>query len=98
MHFGFTERGDFATRYFSASAVGSVQFATDLVLTLLLFLKPRCVSWRYGAVTDGAQVFDDSVLLLRCQQDDAKSWFGDRSAALTQFCFQLAYPFFRLLA
>ena len=60
--------GDFATRYFSASAVGSVQFATELVLTLLPFLKPRCVSWRYGAVTDGAQVFDDSVLLIRCQQ------------------------------
>ena len=43
-------------------------------------------------------MFDDSVLLLRCQQDDAKSWFGDWSATLTQFCFQLAYPFFRLLA
>ena len=36
--------------------------------------------------------------LLRRQQDAAKSWFGDRSSALTQFCFQLAYPFFRLLA
>ena len=71
---------------------------TELVFTLLLFLEPRCVSWRYGAVTDGAQVFDDSVLLLRCQQDDAKSWLGDWSAVLTQFCFQLAYPFFRLLA
>ena len=43
-------------------------------------------------------MFDDSVLLLRCQQDDAKSWFGDWSSTLTQFCFQLAYPFFRLLA
>ena len=95
---GWRMRGDFATRYFSVTAAGNVQFATELVLTLLLFLKPRCVSWRYGAVTDGAQVFDDSVLLLRRQQDDAKSWFGDWSAALTQFCFQLAYPFFRLLA
>ena len=43
-------------------------------------------------------MFDDSVLLLRYQQDDAKSWFGDWSSALTQFCFQLAYSFFRLLA
>ena len=43
-------------------------------------------------------IIDDSVLLLRRQQDDAKSWFGDRSSALTQFCFQLAYPFFRQLA
>ena len=43
-------------------------------------------------------MFDDSVLLLRCQQDDAKSRFGDWLSTLTQFCFQLAYPFFRLLA
>ena len=43
-------------------------------------------------------MFDDSVLLLRCQQHDAKSRFGDWSSTLTQFCFQLAYPFFRLLA
>ena len=62
------------------------------------FLEPRCVSWWLGAVTDGSQVFDGSVLLLRCQQDDAKSRFGDWSSTLMQLCFQLAYPFFRLLA
>ena len=59
----------------------------DLALTLLLFLQPRCVSWRYAAVTDGAQVFDGSVLPLRRQRDDVELRFGDWSAALTQFCF-----------
>ena len=51
-----------------------------------------------GEAADGAQVFDDYVLPLRCQKDDAKLRFDDWSSAPTQFCFQLAYPFFRLLA
>ena len=70
----------------------------DLVLTLLPCLETRCVSWPYGAIADAALVIDGSVLLLHCRHDDAKSRFGDWSAALVQFRFELAYPFFRLLA
>ena len=51
-----------------------------------------------GASTDGTQVLGDSVRPLRCQEEDAKLRFGDWSSMLTQFRFQLAYPFLRLLA